>query len=223
MSFKLNVVDLLPRPLDEVQQELCKARSPLGSIKFLDLLVEQSGSGGAIGMNHGVYAFFNPAGKCAYVGKSVQQGFAERIGSHFHTRPGSQGNVYLARNVVWNQAEENQFQAYARTATTMHDHSLVMVNVYGWESVKQHLLDLGIGAESIQQKFEQGGWGTQEFCSTLETALMALYCPPSDGEAAAHFLNKPNRGRRKLRSILRALESDDHKGKNLAQLLMLVW
>ncbi|MGV0033456.1 MAG: GIY-YIG nuclease family protein [Candidatus Azotimanducaceae bacterium WSBS_2022_MAG_OTU7] len=198
-------------------------RKKIGELTFLDLVLQQSDSGdSAAGMSFGVYLFFNPAGQCAYVGKTAKQGFAERIGSHFGAHNKSMGNVYVQRTLKRSAIDANKKPDYSpleyeKQIQQMHDHSITMINFTNVKKVEEILKHHG-------GKFADGcNWNAwvPEFFTRLETVLQAMYCPErstSKLEAELdHFLIKPKRGRGTLRRIQKNQIAD--KNQSLAKVI----
>ena len=242
MTFKTNITELLGKDLDAVKAHFESHQDKLGNIKFLDLLLEHYGKGEVKGMNHGVYMFFNPQGQCAYIGKSNNQNFAERLGANFGMMRGYRGNVYLHRTLMQSRMENNPNEKpepkdYAAMVNKMYDHSISLINVYGWEGkedkegkeykkgIKDVLRDHG-GDPNLFEGIKRRGkerWGKEVFVSELETTLQAIYCPPKSSthkkgdEENDHFLIMPKRGRNKLRKRQKKIFAE--AGKPFAKII----
>ena len=214
MSFKIDICDLLGKPLDYVKAELDNPENhkKLGELKFLDFMV---GDKPGQSMRHGVYLFFTPDNECAYIGKTNKQHFAERIGSHFGMQKEATGNEYLKRTIARETGRSPTFQDYICHLPKMGDHSLVMIGVHNWEHTAT--VYRGAGGKTNFDKYrkikksDKWVWGKTVFIDFLEKFLQAVYCPPiemkeMDGEPNDHFLIKPKKGRITLRRIQKRTE-----------------
>lgn len=68
------------------------SRTPLRDLKVFDLILDGDAP---TDIWHGVYAFFDPAGICLYVGKNSSQNFVERIPWHFSLHEDAWMNHFL--------------------------------------------------------------------------------------------------------------------------------
>ncbi len=231
MIYKTHISELLSMNLNAVRAHLESHREKLENIKFLDLLLEHYDTGKVRGMNHGVYMFFNPHGECAYIGKTNNQNFAERLGAHFGMRPKYRGNVYLHRTLLQSRERNKNTDKsepksklklepkdYAAMVNKMHDHSISLINVYHWEGVKDALRKSDGDPDQFENKEKRGKniWGQEVFVGALETTLQSIYCPPTDVQKDP-FLIMQERGRGKLRKRQKKIHAK--AGEPLAKLI----
>lgn len=221
MSFKIDICDLLPLTLEKVKALLDDPanRKTLEDLKFLDLLVDDMGLDGTKketprGMRHGVYFFFNERGRCAYIGRTKKQHFAERLGAHFGMQNASTGNEYIRRTIARHHPEwDGDFSRYVNMAKEIGKHSIALVAVHGWERTQEKYIAAGGRNEQFTAKNE---WRKEEFVDALEIFFQALYCPENESsEAAKDFLIKPKRGRNALRKYQASFDA----GVPLAKLI----
>ena len=215
MSFKIDICDLLGNSLSDVKAELDNPENhkKLGELKFLDFMV---GDKPGQSMRHGVYLFFNPDNKCAYIGKTNKQHFAKRIAAHFGMEDAANDNQYLRLTIDRDPHKVLEFKDYICHLPKMGDHSLVMIGVHDWKKTDTKLVYLDAGGTT-------NFTGYAEFVNCLEKFLQAVYCPPiemkeMDGKPNDHFLNK-QKSRRPLRKKQKKIMEMAEGGATLAELI----
>lgn len=127
MSFKLNVNDIMGKPVSDVFDLVdTHFKCPLKDLTYLSMLVDKRTNEA---MRHGVYMIFNDENKCVYVGKCESTHFVDRLGYHFGMSPNYK-YTFLSKLVKYLKYPEN-FEGYVEAVSLIDNYKYLIINANG--------------------------------------------------------------------------------------------
>jgi len=124
MAFKLNVNDIMGRPISDVRHIIdTHFKCSFKDLTYLSMLVDKRTNEA---MRHGVYIIFNDENECLYVGKCESTHFVDRLGFHFGMSPNYK-YTFLSKLVDFLGYSKN-FDGYVEAVSKVEDYQYMIIN-----------------------------------------------------------------------------------------------
>ena len=130
MPFKLNVNDIIGKPVSDVREIIDgHFKCQLKDLTYLNILVDKRTNEA---MRHGVYMIFNDINECIYVGKCESTHFVDRLGFHFGMSPNYK-YTFLSK-LVDNLEFSKNFDGYVKAVSIIDNYKYIIINANYKES-----------------------------------------------------------------------------------------
>ncbi len=124
MPFKLNVNDIIGKPVSDVRKIIDgHFKCQLKDLTYLSMLVDKRTNEA---MRHGAYMIFNDANECVYIGKCESTHFVDRLGFHFGMSPNYK-YTFLSK-LVENLGFSKNFDGYVEAVSVVDNYKYIIIN-----------------------------------------------------------------------------------------------